>query len=156
MAAQSGPDDNGGSASIVGMWKAQFTSKGMSTVPVGELPPNTVFEWGYAQWHSDGTEFFNSGDRQPTSQNFCMGVWQQTGPGTYSLNHFAYNYDPTTSELIGKVNIREQVTLDRTGNQYTGTFTIMGWNATGTQIINIAGTLEAVRVTINTVDTSIP
>jgi hypothetical protein len=150
------PDNHGAPPSIVGMWKTVFTSKGVSVVPGPPLPSGTAFEWGYVQWHSDNTEFFNSGDRQPTSQNFCMGVWEQTGPTSYKLNHFAYNYDPTTSVLVGKVNIREQITLERVGNKYTGTFTIKGWDMSGNEIVNIAGTLEAARVTVNTVDMSIP
>lgn len=154
---ESGGEGDNAAPSIVGMWKAVFTSKGTSIVPgPNPLPPDTAFEWGYVQWHSDQTEFFNSGDRQPTSQNFCMGVWEQTGPLTYKLNHFAYNYDPTTSVLVGKVNIREDVTLEAKGNGYTGTFTIDGWDTSGNQIIKIAGSLEAVRVTVETVDTSIP
>jgi hypothetical protein len=146
----------GGAASIVGMWKVVFTSKGTSTVPGPTLPPDTPFEWGYAHWHIDNTEFFNSGDRQPTSQNFCMGVWEQTEPSHYKLNHFAYNYDPVTSVLIGKVNIREEVKVDDSGNKFKGKFTITGWDASGNQIISIAGTLQAVRVTVDTVDSSIP
>lgn len=144
------------SASIVGMWKAVFTSRGTSTVPGGTLPPDTPFEYGFQHWHSDGTEFFNSGDRAPTTQNFCMGVYEQTGPRTYKLNHFAYNYDALTSQLIGKVNIREQVTVGGGGNKYTGTFTIQNWDMNGNQIVNIAGTLEGARVTVDTVDTTIP
>lgn len=154
IAAQSGPAHN--SQPIVGMWKTVLTSRGTSVVPGPPLPPDTPFEWGYTQWHSDGTEFFNSGDRQPTSQNFCLGTWEQTGPLKYKLNHFAYNYDPITSVLIGKVNIREEVTVDRGGNRYCGTFAIDGWDTSGNQIIRIRGTLEAARVTVNTVDTSIP
>jgi hypothetical protein len=145
-----------GTPSIVGMWKVVFTSKGTSTVPGGTVPPDTPIEWGYAHWHADKTEFFNSGDRQPTSQNFCMGVWDETEPSHFKLNHFAYNYDPVTSVLIGKVNIREEVKVDGSGNKFKGKFTITGWDASGNQIISIAGTLQGVRVTVDTVDSSIP
>ena len=156
IAPQSSFQGDSGVPSIVGMWKVVFTSKGTSTVPGGTLPPDTPFEWGYAHWHVDKTEFFNSGDRQPTSQNFCMGVWEQTDPSQFSLNHFAYNYDPVTSVLIGKVNIREEVKVDGSGNKFKGKFTITGWDTSGNQIISIAGTLQAVRVTVDTVDSSIP
>src|SRR5580704_2977875 len=37
----------------------------------------TVFgdlQFGYAQFHSDGTEFYNSGGFAPATQNYCLGV----------------------------------------------------------------------------------
>jgi hypothetical protein len=150
---------------IVGMWKAVFTSAGTPLVPGPiPLPAGVPFEYGYAQWHSDGTEFFNSGDRLPATQNVCLGVWQQIGHSRFKLNHFAYNYQqvgadpmhPDAFSLVGKVNIREDVVVDETGNRYSGHFTIEGWDMNGNQIINIVGTIKAVRVTVDTVDTAIP
>jgi len=45
---------------IVGMWKAVFTSAGKPLVP-GPIPlaAGVPFEYGFAQWHTDRTEFFN-------------------------------------------------------------------------------------------------
>src|SRR5215472_8010003 len=37
---------------IVGFWRVTFVSKGTPGVPDG-----TVFDEGFQQWHSDGTEF---------------------------------------------------------------------------------------------------
>jgi hypothetical protein len=48
----------------------------------------------------------------------------RTGPDTYTLRHVALDYHVThglTPDDI--VIIREQVTVDRTGNHFTGSFT---------------------------------
>ena len=62
--------DNPGNHAIVGMWSFKMTAGG-----------NQV-DFGYQQWHSDGTEFMNSGGRAPATQNFCLGVWRQVGAAT--------------------------------------------------------------------------
>ena len=88
--------------SIVGMWAVTFHSGGH------------VIDFGYAQWHSDGTEIMFSGGRAPATGDVCMGVWAQDG-ATYNVNHFALGYD-TSGTLNSKVNIKEQLTLSAAGN----------------------------------------
>jgi hypothetical protein len=86
----------------------------------------------------------------PATQNFCMGVWLRTGMFTYEVNHFALNYDATTGTLAAKINIRQQITLDPSGNQLSGTFTIDVYNPAGTQQEDhVAGTVAATRVTVD-------
>ena len=127
--------------SIVGMWKVSFNATDGSGFT----------DFGYSQWHSDGTELLNSGSRAPATQNYCLGVWQQTGDRTYKLNHFALSYDFTTGVLNGKVNIREQVTLGPHGNRYSGTFTIDVYDPTGTTVVShVAGNIVGKRITVDT------
>ena len=71
---------NLGQGTVVGMWSVILSANG------GQ------FDWGYQVWHDDGTEIMNSGSRAPATENFCMGVWAQTGPFSYKLNHFALSY----------------------------------------------------------------
>jgi hypothetical protein len=78
----------------VGFWKIKFVSEGSSGIPDG-----TVIDNGLAQWHSDGTEIMNS-SRPPATGNFCLGVWQKSGPSSYKLNHFALAYD-VSGNFIG-------------------------------------------------------
>ena len=71
-------NDANGSASIVGFWHVLFTSGGQP------------FDEGYDVWHSDGTEILN--DNAPPAPangggNFCMGVYEKTGPGAFKLKH---------------------------------------------------------------------
>jgi hypothetical protein len=73
-------DDNDG---IVGLWHANFVSKGSQYIP-----DDTPIDSAYVQWHSDGTEMMNS-SRPPATGSFCMGVWEKTGRYTYRLNHVA-------------------------------------------------------------------
>jgi hypothetical protein len=60
-------------ASIVGMWDTQFISEGNTTL-TPPIPDGAVIDFGYVQWHGEGTELFNSGSRAPATQNFCMGA----------------------------------------------------------------------------------
>jgi hypothetical protein len=144
-----GSDNDSDSAEIVGLWKFAFTA----TSPfVGPL------DAGYVTWHSDGTELMNSG-RAPTTGAFCMGVWKQIGHSTYKLNHFALAWafdanEPATGPgtggaiFVGPANIREQVTVDPSGNNYEGTFTLVQYEPDGiTVLATITGTVTATRIT---------
>jgi hypothetical protein len=127
----------------------QFISLG-NTLHNPSIPDGAVIDFGYTQWHSDGTELMNSGGHAPATQNFCMGTWVRTGYFTYQLLHFALSYDPATGNLAAKVAIREQVTLDPTGNQFTGTFTIDAYDPKSRlKVDHVAGTLSATRVTVD-------
>jgi hypothetical protein len=135
----------GSSVSIVGLWDFQFVSEGNTGIPNG-----TILDFGYTQWHSDGTELLNSGGRAPATENFCMGVWVQTGRYTYQLNHFALSYDATTGLLNGKANIAETVTLSPGGTIYSGTFTITNFDTNGNKVGTVSGQVTADRVTVDT------
>jgi len=123
---------------IVGMWSFKQTV-GSATV-----------DFGYQQWHSDGTEVMNSGTRAPATQNFCMGVWKPTGPRTYHLTHYALSYDATTGNLNAKVVIKEDVTVNLAGTTYSGPFTIDVYAPTGTTLLqHVAGQVSGQRVANN-------
>jgi hypothetical protein len=126
---------------IVGMWNVTFTSAGKTV------------DFGYSQWHSDGTEIMNSGGHTPASGNFCLGVWTKTGNLTYQVNHYALAYvpspDPPFGTLVATINIREYVTLDHSGNTFSGTFTIDVTPASGPAPPQMAGTITGQRITAN-------
>jgi hypothetical protein len=129
----SGNDPAG--ASIVGLWKVTFTAGG------------TVIDWGYAQWHSDGTEIMNSGGRAPATENFCLGVWEKAGPSTYKLNHVALSYDAASGALNATVSIREVVKVNQAGNKYEGWFTIDATDPSGNPAGHVAGEITGERIT---------
>jgi hypothetical protein len=122
--------------SMVGMWSIKFMSKGVQT------------DFGYTVWHSDGTEFLNSGSRAPATQNYCLGVWKRTGWYTYKLNHYALGYD-MNGNYVANVNIRENVTLDHDGNSFSGTFATDAYDPkTGAPLgPELAGSISGARVT---------
>ncbi len=131
-------------AAIVGLWKFTFVAAGNPAGP----PDGTILDTGYAEWHSDGTEIANSGSRPPPSQSFCMGVWKQVGPSTFKLNHFALSWSPDGSTFVGPGNIREEVTVDRSGNRFFGTFSVVQYDATELSVLaHVVGTVTGTRVT---------
>ena len=132
--AQAGP----GNHSIVGMWSFTMT------------PTAGPGDSGYQQWHSDGTELMNSAGRSPASENFCMGVWRQTAPSRYHLNHYALSYDPALGTINARVIIKEDVTLNPTGTSYSGSFTLDVYDPSGTtQVGHQNGQVTAQRVSAN-------
>jgi len=114
------------------------------------IPDGAQIDFGYNQWHSDGTEITNSGTRPPATANFCLGVWTETGFATYQLNHLALGYDAMTGNLTSKSRIFMTVTVSADGNSYSGTFTITVFDPNGNQIDQVHGRVEATRVTIDT------
>jgi hypothetical protein len=136
------------SASIVGLWKVQLISLGnVSHSP--SIPDGAVIDFGYAQWHSDGTEILNSGGHAPATQNFCLGVWGTTGFQTFELNHFPMSYDAATGTLTNYLNLRETITLSPSGDSYTGTFTLDVYDTSGNHVDHLAGTVAATRLTVD-------
>jgi hypothetical protein len=132
-----------GPPTIVGLWSFTFTAG------------RQVVDFGYAQWHADGTEIINSGSHHPATGNFCLGVWRQTGPLSYHLNHWALGYSPTVpppgSPIMPavKVNAKEDVKLDPGGDSFSGTFTITPYDfRTGAAIPGaaVSGQVLAQRV----------
>ncbi len=131
------------------MWNIQFISQGNGG-HTPSIPDGALIDFGYNLLHSDGTEMLNSGAHAPATQNFCMGVWARTGMFTYEVNHFALSYNSSTGALANKVNIREQITLSPSGNEFSGTFTINVYDVTGTQQVDhLVGTIAATRVTVD-------
>ena len=124
-------------ADIVGMWRIKFVAKNSPPIPDG-----TVVDAGFSQWHSDGTEIMNS-SKPPATQNFCLGVWKKIGPSTFKLLHKALGFD-LAGNLLGEFTIREEVTVDRTGQSFSGTFTIT--DPTGH---TVAGEVLAERITVD-------
>ena len=130
---------------IIGMWKFSFVASGNTAGP----PDGTVVDFGYATWHADGTELMNSGARPPQSGDFCMGVWKETAPGTFRLNHYGASWKPDGSAYLGPANIKEEVTVSDGGRRYAGVFTIDQYDTDGkTLLAHVQGTVSATRVTI--------
>lgn len=139
---------HGRGASIVGMWKIKELAFGNRdhTPPI---PDGTQIDFGYAQWHGDGTEFYNSGGFAPATQNYCLGVWVETSHNKYQVNHFALTYD-MGGHYTGIINIRETVSVSPGGTKYSGTFTINAYDLTGSEVNHLTGQVTGERVTLDT------
>jgi len=135
--------DDSEDASIVWLCQITFTSRGTPGIPDG-----TVIDAGYATWHADGTEIMNSG-RPPITSSFCMGVWKQVGRSTFRLNHVALSWDTSGMNFVGRASIKEQITVDRIGNGYNGTFTIDQFDTSGNVLAHITGEVTGRRITVN-------
>jgi len=145
----------GSSASIIGMWNVQLISQG-NTSHTPPIPDGALIDWGFNQWHNDGTELLNSGGHAANTGNFCMGVWGQTGFLTFEQNHFALSYNATSGALANIVNIRQQITLSPSGDSYTGTFTLDVYGTDGAKADHVAGNVKATRVSVDTSFTTEP
>ena len=137
---------------IVGTWRFTYTSDG--TAYPQPIPYGAQVDFGVHQWHSDGTEMFTSGARAPSTGDVCMGVWKRTGPNTYKMRHIALSWvsadstPPGPTQYLGPAIITEQVTLDRAGNRYEGTFTLDQYAKDEVTLLeHIAGKVAATRFT---------
>jgi hypothetical protein len=149
-------DDDRNEPSIVGMWHVLFTAQTQNgqEIPVtgGVLIDNSM-----VVWHPDGTEIMNS-SRSAQDGNFCLGVWKQTGPRAYFLNHIPWQgnvFDPTVPpDTIGApqdgAQLTEKITLNPDGNSYSGSFTLKAYDSSGNIYTWFTGTLAAKRVTPDT------
>lgn len=151
-------------ASVVGFWHVKFISDGVSFGLSPAPPAGAEVDAGYSQWHSDGTEIMNSGHFAPNQSNFCLGVWERTGPRDYKLNHFATFWDPTMGTigaagpegvLVGPANIRESITVAPNGETFAGTFTIDQYDEHLNHLVHMQGKITATRITVSTPPTSI-
>jgi hypothetical protein len=131
--------------SIVGLWRFKFS-------------PELGGDFGTLIWHEDGTEIMISAARDPAAGDVCMGVWKQTGRYTYELNHIAMGHDgppggPPSPTFTNTVHLHEHITLDHSGDSYTGTITAVISAANpgdpfdeSAVIAQVSGTITATRV----------
>ncbi len=130
---------------IVGFWRVTYVSKGNSGIPDG-----TVLVEGFQQWHSDGTEIHYDTQAAPARGDVCLGIWKKTGRSHYTLNHFFQNWDPTDNSLHDRGQIREEIDLDRSGDEHFGTVTIDSYDLEGNLVFHAQGTVHATRITVKT------
>ena len=124
-------------ASIVGLWTVTFNSNGQ------------VFDQGYDQWHSDGTEILNDiAPPQPANGagTICLGVYKKTGPRSFKLVHPGFVFD-SNGNLAANALFVENVTVDANGKSYRGTFTFLEYDLSGNLTFQADGDLVAERVT---------
>ena len=134
---------------IVGFWKFSMVSEGTTGIPDG-----TVVDQGFSQWHSDGTEITNSGNRAPITGNICLGVWKKAGGLHYSLSHYGISWDPNNN-FVGLAHIREEVALSPGGKTFVGTFTIDQFDQSGNTLAHIKGQITGIRITADTPASSV-
>ncbi|MEJ1961434.1 MAG: hypothetical protein WDO56_07780 [Gammaproteobacteria bacterium] len=128
--------------SLSGSGSSKFLAKGNKDIPDG-----TPLDAGYGVPAADGTELMNSG-RMPKTGSFCMGAWKQTGFHTFKLNHYALSWDDSGSSFVGPTNIREQITVDRSGKTYSGVFTLTQYATDEKTVLALVkGTVTATRIT---------
>jgi hypothetical protein len=140
---------------IVGLWQFTFASDGNDVAPFF-IHDGDPLDEGYAEWHSDGTEIMNS-SRDPATSNFRLGVYESTAVRSFHLNHFALSWDNSgrlcvpepgkPSCFVGRTNIREDVTVDKPGDTYSGTVTIDQYDQTGQFMFRLRGNVSARRIT---------
>ena len=131
------------SDSIVGLWHVIFKDSG-----------GQFFDEGYDQFHRDGNEIMND-IPNPAFGNVCLGVYarnERGEPRTYKLHHVFWDFD-ASGNLSGRGVWDSNLTLDHSGNSYTGTWTMKNYDLSGNLISSgplapISGTLKAKRITV--------
>ena len=124
-------------ACLVGLWKVTFYSGG-----------GVLFE-GFDQRHSDGTEILNTNESPGAPHGtggVCLGMYKKIGPRTYKSTHPVWIFDGS-GNLAATVVIRQKITVDKSGNTYSGSFSLLRYDLDGNPIGRVDGTLTATRIT---------
>ncbi len=133
---------------IVGFWNITVIGKGNG--PASGFD-GQIIDQGLQQYHDDGTEMLNSSNQNPATQNYCMGVWEQTGPYHYKLNHFAYLYSGgTPNKVSGLAHITQEVDLSHDGNEISGHETTELYTLDRNLFLTLKGVLTGHRVKVGT------
>ena len=122
-----------GNSSIVGLWHVEFKVNGQ-----------TIQE-AYQLWNAGGTEVHNP-NVDPRGGTVCLGVWTQAA-GTYTLAHRVWNYD-TNGNFLGSIHLSETLTLGKSGNTHSGSFTSAFYDPTGHFINKVTGNVTGRRISV--------
>lgn len=118
----------------VGLWLSTFTGTDGSTFA------------GFESLYADGNELLID-NSAPATDNVCSGVWEQTGPRSYTINHPSWDFD-SSGNLINIVVLTDYITIDPHGNKYFGTATVTVYDLAMTTIVyQVSGTLTGSRIT---------
>ena len=125
---------------IVGLWHVIYTNGA----------DQSTFNDTFDTWHSDGTEF-ESAFLAPAGGDVCVGVWKKNGRGV-TLHHVGWLFNPSTptATATNTFTLDEEISVDKGGKAYTGTFTFKIWNLDGTPTpVVVTGTIAATRITVD-------
>lgn len=151
LAAAAQNDNSNGGGPIVGQWQVVMTAS-------PGTPNEFIFDFGFQQFHADGTELMISGGVPPTIGNVCIGAWDRGAGGVIRLRHMTWNW--AGNEVLGDLPTGYfwlEVTLrtNSQGTAYSGTWRTasydLGTGPLGTggapqPGTEFEGTLRAVRV----------
>lgn len=118
-----GPHAVPGRHTIVGLWYAEFL--------VGNGPD--VYDRGFEQYHSDGTELMVDNAVAPSFGNVCVGVWEQEGLGTIKLRHVTWNWDDQ-GHTVGTFQLVVTVTVTSGGDGFEGRYVADSFDLSGAVI----------------------
>ena len=121
--------------SITGLWSTQVLAGGQ------------VVDAGFEMWLSDGTEILND-LVAPSSGAVCLGAWTKTAPFTYTLKHPTYIFDTANVNLVGIGIIRETITLDASGNSFSGAATFDVYDLLGNSLDHEDSQVVGIRITV--------
>ncbi len=133
---------------IVGLWKVVLTQNG-----------NEILR-GFETYHSDHTEVLVE-VHDPRTGNVCQGTWTEVGPRTYKLLHPTFRWNHLVDESLIQPPLLNQnwvgyrignviVTVDPSGNSFTGTWTVRRFSTTGVFQGEVDAQITGQRITPNT------
>lgn len=151
--AATAQDANSSGGPIVGQWQVVMTAF-----------PGTnnefVFDFGFQQFHPDGTELMISGGVPPTIGNVCIGAWEREAGGVIRLRHMTWNWagnevlgDLPTGYFLLEVALRP----DAHGTAYAGRWRAASFDLGAGPLgsggppqpnSEFEGTLQAVRISV--------
>jgi hypothetical protein len=109
-----------------------------------------IYDQQFDSWFADGHEVSLSNSVPPALGNICLGIWEKTGPKSYKLRHWAWNFD-NLGNTVGTFVLVENITLNDKGNGYTGTYVADSYDLNGVILndLHAAGTVVGSRLNVD-------
>ena len=119
-----------------------------------------IFDFGFQQFHADGTELMISGGVPPTIGNVCIGAWEREANGVVRLRHMTWNW--AGNEVLGDLPpgyflLDVALRTDSQGTAYAGTWRAarfdlgagpLGSGGPAQPNSEFEGTLHAVKISV--------
>jgi hypothetical protein len=109
-----------------------------------------LYDQQFDQWYEDGHEVSLSNSVPPALGNICLGIWKKTGPKSFKLRHWAWNFD-NLGNTVGTFILIENITLNDKGNGYTGTYVADSYDLNGNLLedFHATGQLVGTRLSVD-------
>jgi hypothetical protein len=124
-----------GFKTLVGTWRVTVSPDG--------IPPFQAFN----TFNADGSSIEFDNSNPPGQQTIAMGPWERVGDRDYMMVEVNQLFDD--HGYAGELRVRAKITLDASGDCYTGPFTFQVVDMGGNVVFQGGGTAKGRRITID-------
>ena len=126
---------NSGFKTLVGTWRVTVSPDG--------IPPFQAFN----TFNADGTSIEFDNSNPAALQTIAIGPWERVGDRDYAFVEVNQVFDD--HGYAGEVRVRAKLTLDASGDSFSGPFTFQVVDIGGNVVFQGGGTAKGRRITVD-------